>query len=557
MVGCQGQHAGIASMILLIIIWALAYATALGIGTALLPTPTHTNSLIPIKRFLVGLAIITALGNCWSLFFPITPHLVILLLLLGGYGLIKGHVELKEHFRNIQVKALVLIILSLAALCLSLTATTNIDEAGYYLPLVKWIESYPVVPGIALLNHRIGFNSGFHMLSAVFGFVPWIAGGVYKLNGLLFIVFNFYFLQRLRGADHYQKLQLPDALLAGALVFPFSFLLNSMDSDYLGIMGAVVLIAWSLEALQKKTSVAELLTLIAIGLFLFTIRPFNAFLLAAPAWIILTQKAHRKRIILYFMWGLILVLPWFIRNYFLSGYLIFPIHFVDLFSPEWKVPAQVTIAAHDIISEFAKLEIVRPEYLYDSMTHPSLSQWWPVWLERSWGMLIGKTVIALTPLSLLIVLASAFGLKKTQLSKSSFFFLLYAIPIIAIWFCNYPSIRFGWAWLLFLITGAGFIFWNLIKLPTRYFILGLMLLVTLSWLRLFSNLDYGILIQHPIKPSVVKVEHPYTEKHSGTITLKYSIDPHCYGVEPPCLPYNNPLDIVPRGQTIEEGFRLK
>jgi len=544
-------------MLLLIIIWAFAFTTALGIGSTILPLQAKEGSSALVKQFFLGLAIITAVANVWSLFLPITPRLFILLVPLSLYGLIKWASNYRQHLSSIPLNAFVLAILTLAALCISLTTTSNIDEAGYYLPLVKWIESYPVVPGTALLNHRIGFNSGFHMLSAVFGVEPWVEGGVYKLNGLIFIVFNYYFLRRLWRAYRSNKLEMQDVLLAGALIFPFSFLLDSMDSDYLGIMGPVVLIAWSIEALQKKTSGAEVLTLVAIGLFLFTIRPFNAFLLAAPAWIILTQNEHRQRIIPYLFWGLILVLPWLIRNYYLSGYIIFPIYFVDLFNPEWKVPIHVTKVAHDIISEFAKLEIVRPEYLYDGMTHPSLSAWWPVWLQRSWAMLIGKAVILFTPISLLIVLGSAHRLKKIQLPATSYAFLLYAIPIILIWFFNYPSIRFGWAWLLFLFSGAGFLLGHLCKLPTKYFIFGLSFLAILSWVRLFSNLDYSRLSQYPIKPPVVKMVHPYTTKLTGTVTLKYSVDPHCYGIEPPCIPYNNPLDIILRGKTIEEGFRLK
>ena len=444
----------------------------------------------------------------------------------------------------------------MVALCLSLGRTPNIDEAGYYLPLVKWIESNPVVPGTALLNHRIGFNSGFHMLSAVFGIHGFIEGGVYKLNGLLFIVFNFYFLRRLIKMFSFKNLSIADLLLSGALIFQFSFLLDSMDSDYIGIMGAILVIAWSLEILQKEVTRAEVLTLFIIGLFLFTIRPFNAFLLAAPIWLIFSRSSQRKYFFYYLLTGSLLVAPWFIRNYFLTGYLIFPIYFIDFFNPEWKVPSYVALASHDIISEFAKLEIVRPEYLYDSMTDPRLNEWIPLWIHRVWSMLIGKVVLILVPLSGLLILFSAIRKANSGITKSDLFYLLYSIPIIAIWFFNYPSIRFGWAWILFLICGGGFLFWKLTRLSNKLLVTFIAIIVCLSWLRLIINLDKSNLLENTFRPIPTKTNYPYKEIVKGELVLKYSVDPYCHGLAPPCLPFNNNLDIVQRGATLQDGFKL-
>ena len=514
-----------------------------------------SQDLDTTKTFLIGLAIITCLANYWSIYLPITPLFFILLLPLVIYGAILISKRKRKIYGPIEIA--LLLFLTVAALCLSLGQTPNIDEAGYYLPLVKWIETYAVTPGTALLNHRIGFNSGFHMLSAVFGIEALLEGGVYKLNGLLFIVFNLYFFRRLFALWKGKNISLADLFLASALVFQFSFLLDSMDSDYLGIMGGIVVIAWSLEALTKPTTNREILALVIIGLFLFTIRPFNAFLLAAPAWLILTQKTYRKHLLFYLLLGVLIVLPWFLRNYYLTGYLIFPIYFLDLFSPDWKVPRQVALASHDIISEFAKLEIIRPEYLYDSMTYPVINEWFPLWVKRTWSMLIGKAVLVLAPLSFLLIIASNFVKDKFRLPKATRYYLIYTLPILAIWFFNYPSLRFGWAWILLLLAGGGMIAWKLTSLSSRVLIILMTLVISLSWLRLAINLNYNNLLQYTIRPIPTKTIHPHKEVVTGHLILKYSEDPHCHGLVPPCLPYNNPLDIEQRGGSIEDGFRLK
>ena len=126
-----------------------------------------SQDLDTTKTFLIGLAIITCLANYWSIYLPITPLFFILLLPLVIYGAILISKRKRKNYGPIEIA--LLFFLTVAALCLSLGQTPNIDEAGYYLPLVKWIETYAVTPGTALLNHRIGFNSCFHMLSAVFG----------------------------------------------------------------------------------------------------------------------------------------------------------------------------------------------------------------------------------------------------------------------------------------------------------------------------------------------------------------------------------------------------
>jgi len=559
MVGRQGKYTGLTAMLLLLASWILTFALATAIGRSvgqLISIPsgssTPTVQFDNTRYFLVGLSVIAFIGNIWSLFLPINGSLILALGVLALPGIYRWIIRSKKFS---LYTFLLLCLLTISALSLSLTLTTNIDEAGYYLPLVKWLESYPVVPGTALINHRVGFNSTYHMLCAIFG-LEWITeGGVYKLNGLLFIVFNLYFFKQLKDLVSSDGINFSKLLSGAALIFPYSFLIDSMDPDYLSITGSLIVIAWTIEMNKRKTNATEISLLFLVCFFLFTVRPFNAFLLVMPGIAILTNSECRKLIPTIIVLGIIYLFPWFLRNYYCSGYLIFPIHFVDVFDPIWKVPKHVAQASYEIIKEFAKLEIVRPEYLYESMTHPTFSDWWPVWFPRTWKMLIGKFVICFVPVSVLIVFLSRF-IKSKSLTPFQFCFLLLAMGVSVIWFINYPSIRFVWPWLLLLVTGAGFVLMSYDKMK-KVGSYALVALVIFSWARLLFKLDYTLLSTHPLQPISTNVQPAHTVKMLGQIPLKYASDPHCHGLTPPCAPYNNELEIIPLGNKVEDGFRIK
>ena len=48
----------------------------------------------------------------------------------------------------------------------------QIDTGNYHLPAALWARAYPVVPGLANLHGRLGFNSSFHLFAASFAYGP-------------------------------------------------------------------------------------------------------------------------------------------------------------------------------------------------------------------------------------------------------------------------------------------------------------------------------------------------------------------------------------------------
>ena len=572
-------------MLFILIHWTIIFCLCLILGhgkawtfskqrnTALDPE----SQAIPFSiKLLLGLGLMAGIGQWMSilaptdlqgypfLFIPVVSMLFNKDLRLSISKSIRESLSPKSALWYIG--ALVFIIIALG---LALRNTTNIDEAGYYLPLVKWIEQYKVTAGTALLHHRLGFNSSLHLLSALFSGTYFQEGGIYEINALLFIGFNLYFLSALirllksifqTKSNYASSINPSDLLLTSALIFPFSFLCDSMDSDYLGVMGGIVVLAWIWENLNKeKTSIPTMATMFVICTFLITVKPFAVFLMAGPLYLFVKNKLNRIDFLRFIIIAGIIILPWLIRNYYISGYLIFPVYYLDLFNPDWKVPLSVTKPTYDIIGEFAKLQIIRPDYLYDGVTHPALSEWFPIWLSFTWKTAIGKIVILTTPLSILaLLLKAALDKRQTRKLQPIHYGLLYVSIICMLWFFAFPSIRFAWAWLLTLMVGS---VWIWIKDEShrlkKLFVIALCILVISSWTRLLINTDFNNLTEHLITPpkTTTSLKHS-TKQLNNDVIINYANDPHCHGMNPPCAPHNNKLNIEARGKKVEDGFKM-
>lgn len=531
------------------------------------------NNLHPILIILFGLAFITLFGNYWSLFYRINYEFNCVLLLLAFLYTLTNFSELVKFLRPSinALKSRPSIALFLGALFFIIAlfqssgAVTNSDEGGYYLPLVKWIEGYPVVPGMALFNARIGFNSAFHMTNSIFGQAWWFnaEGGLYDVNALLFVLINWWFLSGMSKPTVKRcAYDLIGVLKIGAMVIPFSFLNNSMDSDYPSIfIGLVVIIIWLQQRKQTKLGEInyELLVIGVLSLYLFTIKPFAVFYFLFPLLAILNLRPDQKRHLFFFglVFFSIYLFPWFLRNFYITGYIIFPVYYLDLFSPEWKLPLEVIKSSYDIVEEFAKIEIVRPGYLYEGLRQWSFSEWFPVWKSIQHKTMLGLIVYYLLPFSVLVFLLNISFLRKKKEYRLFFLTQIISLIIICFWFVKFPSIRFAWAWIyMFMSLSFSILLLLVLRVSMKLLVIPLFFLVTLSSLRSLSLEIKERESINWISPEKVKVVEGLKEKHLGKHIIRVAPSVYCHGTKPPCIPSNNFYEIKMRGENIQQGFML-
>ncbi|MBK5721203.1 hypothetical protein JGH11_10010 [Dysgonomonas sp. Marseille-P4677] len=128
--------------------------------------------------------------------------------------------------------------------------------------------------------------------------------------------------------------------------------------------------------------------------------------------------------------SILLCIPWLIRNVILSGYLVYPIYQIDLFSFDWKLPQEVAIKAKDYIRfvpyEYLNFLIKHPEYRYRS----------PLFIN-----ILTLAIYVLTILSTFFFFYKCFRQGK-KMPFSYFFLGAVVVSTIIIWILNGPDIRF-------------------------------------------------------------------------------------------------------------------
>lgn len=554
-------------MLILLIQWIIISLVGLTFGHSIfkiltnISTEAKEKSLPQIFTFLLGISAINFLGNLWSLFFAVNLAFQILLLALSLLLILK-HREVLLPVKNVNYY--ILLPLTALTLIIVLQPTSNVDEAGYYLPQVRWLESFPVIKGTALFIARLGFNSAIHMLSAIFGGNSLVKGGVYELNGLLFIWFNYHLISAAIRLYRYKSdSQIADFLLAAALIFPFSFLIDAMDSDYLVTMGSIVLIARILSDLKSKAapSIAVIIKYFLIIALLIQTKPFAGLLLVGPLCLLFfsNRSLVTKTGILFCM--IIVMLPWIVRNVLISGYLIFPAYYLDLFSCVWKIPQEMAEASLNIIEEHAKVQSIRLDYKLTGIEKMRFGEWFPTWFSFQKEQVIGWFILIFGPLSFILSLAVAVVVYLKKLDhKVELLFLAFSFAVTLIWFFNFPAVRFGWSWLLSFIIVSFFLGIQLFAANlNRLGIIILLALVGMSWTRLSyrtlnnsENLSASLFL--PPK-TISDIDHNIIP--IDNIARKISKDAYCHGAYPPCQPYNNTYKIVAIGSTIKDGFRVE
>jgi len=156
--------------------WAVIALTLIGIGSIVLARFGADYSLF--DAFWMGLAASLALLEIWNLLLPITSLTTVLLFCVGLLGLLANRSVIFSRLKTTLQSSPVLNLLAVAIVLFiafrSAGPCDYYDTGLYGAPAVRWIQTYPAVPGLANLNGRLGFNN------SVFLFVAALQQGVWR-----------------------------------------------------------------------------------------------------------------------------------------------------------------------------------------------------------------------------------------------------------------------------------------------------------------------------------------------------------------------------------------
>src|SRR5450432_2356518 len=530
--------------------------------------------------FLFGLITCYVYFNLLSFFIPVNYLTLIPLLLLSIYFFSKKTVRQKFLFQLRQtgsvffsVKNLLFTIPFLALLFLYwIIPPLNLDSGEYHYIAIRWYEQFKVIPGLANVHGRLAFNPGSFIISAAWSFTDLTGQSIYPLNGVLVFVFYVWLVK---------KVLMPAGLLYRLIIlmmviFLFRVTLINISSPSSDVLSSILLFycgfrTYELMKEHKNSFSDYFVVLILIFVSVTTkLSAIPSLLLIPFIYFIVVEKNRQISVVIKSMLlAAIIIVPWLVRNYILSGYLLYPVPGTNLFYADWAVPHNV-IQLDYLFSKYGPRTIT-----VDFITMQKMNI---VQLTKVWYNNVSVNSLSSLLITLLSLLSPALWILFTLLKKkiSLTIFLLWCIYYCCtwIWFLNSPEHRFG---LPYLTLAAGIpllalaqtvsLKWNMpaavftiiIWLFSLHYVLSVFKRVPIHsfaindfWLKPLKDKRYLIATKNN------NFLQTFTSVNLGNgvkLYLPYG-DHECLNAPGPCMNWRYG-EIEMRGNKMEDGFRNK
>jgi len=353
------------------------------------------------------------------------------------------------------------------------------DSDLYHGQSIRWIEEYGVVPGLGNLHERFAYNSSFFAVSALYSMRFLLGESLHSMSGFFALVLSISALDITKSWKR-KKFLLSDYARAGAIYYLTTIIdeVVSPASDY-SIMCVIffIIIKW-LDLLQEEEKeIAPYALLCVVGVYALTLKltaGLVLLLLIKPAYLLIKEKRVRE-IILYICMGLVVAIPWFARTVVISGWLVYPLPALDLFSFDWEMSAELMEIDAAQISAWGKA-------LYNvALLDTPASVWIPNWF---------RTTLSGTEKLLILGCVGCIGLyliglvwmfvKKQWKHLDMALVLLTVISSYLFWQMSAPLMRYGYAYVLL----------------TDFLVLG-WIVVRLGWNKL-ESIVYGMLLLYGV-----------------------------------------------------------
>jgi len=412
----------------------------------------------------------------WHIFLPIDWRSLVCLLLSAITGILLNRKELyslsihNPSFTIICV--LVMLFISLYLACRAIfTYYINFDTGLYHLSTIRWLKTFPIVPGLANLHGRLAFNSTYFQYIAMLEVGPWIEKTRFIANGvLIFSLLTQIIIGAIQCLNYKRNFPLQKLLLVFLLLpfIPFMQVSSFHDnfSNYSSDLAVFILqIILSAQLLvfiknppssnsEQRYALFYVLSILCLGISIrinFIIFGLAYFFTIVVA-IYLNKEGFPWKLKYSFYITLAVLLltlaPWVVRSVISSGYIAYPIA-LGAVPVEWRAPHHQLIDEVNLIAAWAKNP--DPQFWINALNGWG---WLYPWLIR-----MVKRSDVIVPMSLMlmgfIILVIRFCLGR--ISKANefqvFLFMLPSITVIPFWFFSAPEIRFAGS--SFWIIGAG------------------------------------------------------------------------------------------------------
>lgn len=386
-------------------------------------------------KILLGLCSLTIPLSIWSLFLPSNQLFLAItsLISIGYWGINYRKTNLFQTIestlgRYSSAELISIIVYTLASLFFFSWLQNIYDSSFYHYQNIRWNEEYAVVPGVANIDDRFGFNSNYFLLSAIFSFRFLLGEAIYTLQSLIVTVIGAWVLIELIKSKYEIKSLI--TFLTYLLLFSVSvYFLGNTSTDILPNFIVFYLIA---RIILRPDLLNNNLIGIVLPVFLLTCKlsffPIGIIGLYLTYYLIKEKKY--KALSFLCIISCLIIIPWLIRNIIISGYLIYPLYQIDIFNFDWKIPSEVAIKEKDYI--FA----IGYYFFRIALKYPGMSTRDPLAIN-----ILTDVIYILTLLSFII---GGYLFVRKQVQTEKHIYLLYTIFLIFIivWGMGGPDIRF-------------------------------------------------------------------------------------------------------------------
>jgi hypothetical protein len=565
-------------MLISIIVWFYIFSLSYIYGIALTDffrkyfdlNDDASNSISIV--LLTGLCGITVLATALSIIIKTGWLALLVVLVIGIFFCWKtwrrqGYI-LSAKYSSLPWWMLILFsLVFLTTLEIATHAPSNPDTGIYHAQAIRWIETYPAVPGLGNLHSRFAFNSNWLVVNALFSFSFLGIQSLHLLPGFFLMTVMIYFFE---GVRNLFKVEITFSNILKVLLIPFTFYTIGSQSSSPGTDFPAELLVWVTFALmlesiernpkiQKNSLDLKEISVFIFSIFLITIKLSTIPVLLLGGFVFITQVIkNRKDAGKLMLLAFIILAPWFARNLILSGYWIYPVPAIAKLSPnwDWKIPLDNVVQETRGIKAWARI----PRADAEQVLAMPLKNWIREWFEN------------LTPNRKLMVLGSLFSpiiftisawislRKKTFLGI--FYTFIFSSSYIGVffWFYTAPDIRFGYGFLLLSILLAGIpLIKSLLELKSfqKIFLFGIVLVLVLyQGVTFYRSIEFHSLSSRLLFPADYgQLPSVPCEIHGYQLWCAKLYD-SCWYDPFPCIPPGSASSEVElRGTSLEEGFR--
>lgn len=546
-------------MLAAVIIWAYILGLSYVYGSVLINwsmSGMYFRDEQPAKALinLAGLVFLTVLASFFTLFSSIN-WIIHLLLIVGAVGAVLKKDVGQPKFQ-VSITGAALLIFSLVIMIVLENGThrpVNPDTNIYHAQAIRWIESYPVVQGLGNLHGRLAFNSAWFVTNALFSFSFLNLRSFHLVPGILFLIFVVYCW------DGFQKILRREyslSVLIKTAYIPLAFSqlgaeISSPGTDLpANLFVWLVVLLW-VENIEKPRPFYPML--IVIFASFAVIIKFSTIPILLLTFLILweaVRKQGKRQVFLLATCGVIIFLPFILRNIILSGYLVYPFPALDLFSVDWKVPFSRAEEERLSILAWAR----RPNQDSEQVLALKFTEWFPAWWADQTAN--RKGILAAGLFSVFTTVPGWWVNRYLRMPRAVWLVMYFGTLF---WLVSAPDFRFGYGFLVatILLAGLPWVMFILERVkPVAFAIPGVLYVSLVIFLvfTLIRSVDMKTLPDRIILPT--DYDHVPTETcnlANGKVQCAKAYNA-CSYFEFPCIPNPRP-HVELRGKTLEEGFR--